>query len=25
LLLIFWVLIMIKDASFWWINIPFFN
>lgn len=25
LLLIIWVLIMIKDTTFWWVNIPFFN
>ena len=25
LLMIIWVLIMIKDTSFWWVNIPFFN
>ena len=25
LLMIVWVLIMIKDTSFWWVNIPFFN
>ena len=24
-LMIFWVIIMIKDTQFWWLNIPFFN
>ena len=24
-LMIFWIIIMIKDTQFWWLNIPFFN